>query len=79
MKKRPTFRSGSGIFLISIILAGGVTSMFIETPNVVGGGAAMMFIIIILAVIFKVLIEFLLDKWQKRKDVRVEHDENHVA
>jgi len=38
------------------------------TPNNVYGGEAMMFGIIILAIVFKVVIEFVFTRWQKRRD-----------
>ena len=63
----------SWIFLLSIILAGIVVNLCIKTPNMVGGGGAMMIEILLLAIAFKVGIEFVLSKWQKRRDEK-RHD-----
>ena len=68
MSFRPTWWSKSGVFLFSVILAGAVVNLLFKTPNVVGGGEAMMVGILLLAVIFKVIIEFVLTRWQKRRD-----------
>jgi membrane protein YdbS with pleckstrin-like domain len=75
---RPTWWSGSGVFLICIILAGIVTNMVIQTPNTVGGGAGMMFIIIVLAVIFKATFQFVMSRWQKRRDEKLKRVEKDV-
>ena len=56
------------MFLFSVILAGVVVNLMFKTPNIVGGGEAMMVGIIFLAIVFKVVIEFVLTRWQKRKD-----------
>jgi hypothetical protein len=58
----------SGVLLVSVILAAIVASLLFETPNVVGGGAAKMVTTIVLMVAFKVALEFVLTRWQKRKE-----------
>ena len=63
--------------MFSIILAGVVVNLTLKTPNVVGGGAAMMVAIIFLAVIFKIVIEFVLTRWQKRRGEK-RHDKSVV-
>jgi hypothetical protein len=68
MVYRPAPWWKSWVFLLSIIFAGVVVNLCIKTPNVVGGGAGMMVGILLLAVIFKVGIEFILGKWQRRRD-----------
>jgi membrane protein YdbS with pleckstrin-like domain len=78
MTHRPTWWSGSGVFLICIILAGIVTNMVIQTPNTVGGGTGMMFIIIVLAVIFKATFQFVMSRWQKRRDEKLKRVEKDV-
>ncbi len=52
---------------MSFILGGILANALFETPNVVGGGAAKMVAAIFLTVIFKVVIEFFLARWQKRR------------
>jgi len=71
MTHRPTWWSGSGVFLICIILAGTVVNLVIQTPNTVGGGAGMMFIVIVLAVIFKAAFQFYMTRWQKQKSEKL--------
>lgn len=56
----------SGIYLLSIILAGIVVNLLFETPNVTGGGAGMMVVMIFLAIIFRATIVFFWDRWQKK-------------
>lgn len=78
MTNRPSFALKSGVLLFSVVLAALVVSI-VPTPNVEGGGAAMMFGIILLTVVFKVIIEFCLGKWQKRRDEKQKRKESHVA
>jgi len=68
MAYRPTLWSKSGVLLFSVVLAGGVVNLLFTTPNNVYGGEAMIFGIIILAIVFKVVIEFVLTRWQNRRD-----------
>jgi membrane protein implicated in regulation of membrane protease activity len=79
MTHRPTWRSGSGVFLICIILAAIVTNMVIQTPNTVGGGAGMMFIMIVLAVVSKATFQFGMNKWQKRRDEKLKQGETKAS
>lgn len=81
MTQRPTWWSGSGVFLVCIILAGVVTNLVIQTPNNTGGGTMMMCITIVLAVIFKATFQFFMGRRQKRMDNKSKQDENqnHVA
>jgi hypothetical protein len=68
MTFRGTWWSRSGVYLFSVILAGIVVNLSVETPNVTGGGAAMMVGIIFLAVLFRAIIVFFLTRWDKRND-----------
>jgi hypothetical protein len=61
------------VWLFSILLAGVVVNLFLETPNVVGGRGAMMVGLILLAVVFRATIMFFLTRWQKRRDEK-RHD-----
>jgi len=65
------------VLIISVILAGIIVNGLVPTPNVVGGGAAKMIAIIFLMVIFKVMIEYFLSRWQKRKDEK--RDDKNVV
>jgi len=79
MRHRPTWWNGSGVLLACIILAGVVVNMVIRTPNNVLGGGGMMVAIIGLAVIFKATFQFFMSRRQKRRDEKLDRDENHVA
>ena len=77
MAYRPTWWNGSGAFLVCIILAGVIANMVIRTPNNVLGGGGMMVVIIGLAVIFKATFQFFMSRRQKRRDEKLDRDENH--
>jgi predicted phage tail protein len=70
MTYRSTWRSKSGIYLFSVILAAVIVNSFLRTPNTVGGGGSMMILILVLAAIFKITIEFFLTRRQKNRDAK---------
>ena len=64
--------SKAGVLIVSYILAAIVINAFFDTPNVLHGGAAKMIAAFFLMVIFKVVIEFFLTRWQKARDQKRE-------
>jgi len=61
-------RSSYVVHVVSLILGAITAHALFETPNAVGGGELMMVAIILLMVAFKVAIDFVLAKLQKRRD-----------
>lgn len=57
----------AGIYLVSIILACLVTAFFL-TPNYNGGGGAVVFVVLIVALIFRLLIGFILNAYKRDKE-----------
>ena len=57
-----------GLLFISLILGVITAHGLFETPSVVGGGGAKMIAIIVLTVLYKAIIEFVISRWQKRKN-----------
>jgi len=68
MTCRPPRWSKTGVLFVSLILGFATAHALFETPNVVGGGAAKMVVGLVLMILWKVVIEFFLTKWQKRRD-----------
>jgi hypothetical protein len=79
MRHRPAWWNGSGVFLACIILAAVAVNLVIRTPNTVGGGAGMMFVTIVLAVTFKAAFQYFMSRPQKRRDEKLDRDENRVT
>jgi len=77
MAYRSTWRSKTAIIVVSAILGIVTAHSLFETPNVVGGGDAKMVASIFLMVLWKVVIEFCLARWQRRKDEK--RDDKPVA
>ena len=60
--------SKAGVLIVSYILAAIVINALFDTPNLLHGGAAKMIAAFFLMVIFKVVIEFFLTRWQNARD-----------
>jgi len=55
------------VLIVSFVLAYIFGEGLFSTPNAVGGGETKMFILIFFTVGFKVIIEYVLGKWKKRR------------
>jgi Flp pilus assembly protein protease CpaA len=68
MAFRRTRWSQSGVLFVSLVLGIASAHALFETPNAVGGGEAKMVASLFLMVVWKVVIEFFLGRWQDKKD-----------
>jgi Flp pilus assembly protein protease CpaA len=67
MAYRPRGYSKTGVFFISLLLGIATAHALFETPNVVGGGDAKLVASLVLMIVWKVIIEYFLGRWQKRR------------
>jgi len=77
MAYRPTWYSKTGVLFVSLLLGFASAHALFETPNMVGGGEAKMIVGLVLMIAWKVVIEFFLNRWQKRRDRK--RDEKSVS
>jgi Flp pilus assembly protein protease CpaA len=65
MAFRPAWYSKTGVLFVSLLLGFVTAHGLFKTPNMVGGGEAKMIVGLLLMIIWKVVIEFFLNKWHK--------------